>query len=411
MKPKILIASTTWWALPARVAMAFSKAGAEVSGVVPKGSPLAKVSSVKKLLRYSPVDPLRSLSQALLAVQPDLIIPCDDRVVEHLHQLHTRNNTLQSGADICSIIAKSLGAAESFSVTGSRGSLLQFAAGLGIRIPDTGIVQKLEDLSAWLKQNGYPAVLKVDGTWGGTGVRIVRSWEEATGAFQQLTHALPISEMLRLMSDHDFFPIFAEKSIRGPEITIQKYIEGESANIMFACWEGKVLDSLSVKTLFSVDQLGSSTIVRTMRNAEMQDAGEKLVKSLSISGFCGLDFIIEAKSGCGFLIELNPRATQIGHLEPGGSNSLVNILFKAIVGETLRPNHFSEETVALFPHILRCRPEAVPSFPNMIQDVPWSEPELTRELMKKSWNRRHFSSFLYSVGRRLIDPPKESSAA
>lgn len=411
MQLKILIASTTWFALPARVAIAFSKAGAHVSGIVPRGSPLAKVSSLKRNFRYSSIHPLRALTEAIKALQPDLIIPCDDRVVEHLHELHGAHAGPQGDGEIREFIERSLGSPAGYSITRSRGNLLQLAEKLGIRIPQTGIVQKLDDLRVWLREHGYPSVLKVDGTWGGTGVRIVRSWEEAEQAFFQLTGSLSSMTLLRFLSNHDYFPLFEKTTNKRSEITIQRYIDGRSANTMFACWKGTVLADLSVETLFAVEQLGSSTIVRTIADPEMTRAGSLLTEHLLLSGFCGLDFIVEANTGHVFLIELNPRATQIGHLEPGGSPSLVSALCRGFLGEVCLPAPFVEEVIAFFPHILRCSPDIViPNLANLRQDIPWDEPELTRELVRKPWSRRHLSSLLYTIGQRLVEPSSSKPA-
>jgi carbamoylphosphate synthase large subunit len=402
---KVLIASTTWFALPARVAVAFAKAGAHVSGIVPRGNPLSTVKSLKANFRYSAMNPQRSLAEAIKAVQPDLIIPCDDRVVEHLHELHAQQSGPRGDATICALIEQSLGSPSGYDTSKSRGHLLQLAESLGVRIPKTGIIHKLDDLRTWLREHGYPSVLKVDGTWGGTGVRIVRSWEEAEQAFLQLTRPISSMAMLRFISNHDFFPFFAKAKSNRTEITIQRYIDGKSANTMFACWQGKVLDDLSVETVFAVDPLGSSTIVRTIADPEMSRAGRVLVENLAMSGFCGLDFIIETSTGNVYLIEMNPRATQIGHLEPGGAPSLVRTLCRGFEGEVTDKPAFAQQTIAFFPHFLRCGPDTnLPNLSTMHQDIPWEEPKLIRELVKKPWNRRHLSSMLYTVIQRIIEP-------
>ncbi len=403
VQARILIASTTWWAMPARIASAFVRAGASVSGVVPRGSPLATVNLLSGVFHYSALRPLRSLSKAILDTQPDLIVPCDDRVVEHLHELHAYSVAARDGA-MCKLIERSLGDSQSYSITNKRGALLELAQSLGIRIPDTISVRSLASLHTFIARYGFPIVLKIDGTWGGTGVRVVRSSEEAVRTFTEFTRPLSWFKMLEHICHHDFFPLFSKADQRRHSLTAQVFVEGTAANIMLACWEGEVLDTLSVETLFAIDKLGSSTIVKTIRDQEIEHAGRLLVQSLAISGFCGLDFIIESSSGKAFLIELNPRATQNGHLEPGGQASLVNTLYRHLLGEPPQKKRFSEETIAFFPHILRCDARTIiPNSSTMIRDVPWDEPALIRELMRKPWNRRHISSLLYAGARQLIE--------
>ena len=400
MPLKVLIASTTWFALPARAAISFSKANVDVSGIVPRGNPLAKVTSLKGNFRYSAASPLRSMMEAIRSVRPDLIVPCDDRTVEHLHRLHAENASSNGDSTLCSLIERSLGSPKGYSTARSRSSLLQLAEKNGIRIPQTGIARTLSDLAVWLKDFGFPLVLKVDGTWGGTGVRLVHSWNEAEQAFLQLTSPLPLWEKLRFLSSHDYFPLFEGRGDEAPEVTVQQYVAGRSANSMFACWQGQVLGRLSVETLYASEPLGSSTIVRTIENIDMEQAGHILVGDLAMSGLCGLDFIIEEATGKPFLIELNPRATQLGHLELGGNPSLIHLLSRRLAGDIPDPGKFVEDTIAFFPHILRCRAD----FPlsDVRQDIPWEEPLLVGELMKKPWNRRHLSSLLYAMAQKLI---------
>ena len=88
--------------------------------------------------------------------------------------------------------------------------------------------------------------------------------------FFNLRAPLPLWEMLRFLSSHDYFPLLDYKKDKAPEVTIQKYVDGRSANTMFACWQGEVIDTVSVETLFASDPLGSSTIIRTIDNSEMQ---------------------------------------------------------------------------------------------------------------------------------------------
>ena len=185
------------------------------------------------------------------------------------------------------------------------------------------MVSSLSDLEDFASLHGFPLVIKLDGTWGGTGVRVAKTLDEARQTFSNFCSPEPVTAKLQYLSSHDFFPLFTGKRRTKAEVSVQRFIKGRSANIMLACWKGSVLASLGVETVYAAEQLGSSTIVKTIQSEEMERVGRLLVQSLDLSGFCGLDFVLEAATGCPFLIELNPRATQNGHLEPGGRPSLV----------------------------------------------------------------------------------------
>src|ERR1700758_2340829 len=88
--PRLPLTDTNRWPATARLAMALSKAGCDISAVCPiPGPPLLKTSVVRQAFPYSGFRPLESLQAAIEATQPQLIIPCDDRGVQHLHNLHS----------------------------------------------------------------------------------------------------------------------------------------------------------------------------------------------------------------------------------------------------------------------------------------------------------------------------------
>jgi len=390
--------------MPARVTSAFVELGARVSVIVPQGSPVLKVRNLVAVFGYSALDPLIALSRTILKVKPDLIIPCDDRVVEHLHRIYAKKNESSTFQSCASIIERSLGSPAGFAVTTKRTPLMKLAAQKQILTPQTDSVSGLAALQEWLETYGYPAVLKIDGTWAGTGVRVVRTWEQAQQAFLDLTRPPSAMTRLRYLCAHDLFPLFAQDNQKRLQVTVQSFIQGRSVNAMYACWQGEVVDHLSVEALYAVETLGSSTIIKTIAHPEMEQAGRLIVQELGITGFCGLDFILEAHTGKLYLIELNPRSTQIGHLKLIGKPNLIAALYAALAGEpSPPPAPFVEETIAFFPHSLRCDPNhPLLSSPTLRHDIPVEEPDLVYELSRKPWNSRHLSSKVYSVIRKIM---------
>ena len=77
-------------------------------------------------------------------------------------------------------------------------------------------------------------------------------------------------------------------------------------------------------------------MVRLIENAEMSAAAEKIVRRMGLSGLCGFDFMQEASTGKAYLIEINPRATQVGHLTLGGGRDLPAALYGAVTGQAIR---------------------------------------------------------------------------
>src|SRR5579862_6890117 len=113
--------------------MGFTECGHQVSAVYPAhGHPLSKTSVVRRSFPYSGQHPLRSLENAIQQTHPDVIVPCDDRAVDHLHLLHAQ--ALSSSEDeIASLIERSLGNPAGFCATQSRSALIGAALEEGIR--------------------------------------------------------------------------------------------------------------------------------------------------------------------------------------------------------------------------------------------------------------------------------------
>ena len=68
-----------------------------------------------------------------------------------------------------------------------------------------------------------------------------------------------------------------------------------------------------------------STVVEVIDRPDMTAAAGRLAARLHLSGFHGLDFLLD-KTGTAWLIELNPRATQVCHVPAGGGPSLAKVL-------------------------------------------------------------------------------------
>src|SRR5229473_461851 len=131
------------------MAMVLGKLGCSVSAVCPTtGHPLLKTTAVRRIFPYSAIHPSSSLISAIEAVDPDIIIPCDDRAVDHLHQLCARCPGV-SPSKIASLIERSLGLPASYPIVSARYSLMKVAAEERIRVAATRLVSTVEDLKSW----------------------------------------------------------------------------------------------------------------------------------------------------------------------------------------------------------------------------------------------------------------------
>jgi hypothetical protein len=388
VKPTILIVTTSRWFPTARLAMALAGAGCCVDAVCPSGHPLGRISAVRQTHAYRGLVPLKSFAEAIAATKPDFIVPGDDLATSHLHHLYDRERkrgtTEQS---VCELIERSLGASESFPVVYARTAFMDMAREEGIRAPKTEVISNINDLRKWVARVGLPTVLKANGTSGGVGVRVIDTLEEAERAFRDL-QAPPLLARAakRALVDHDKTLVLPSLLRRKYTVNAQAYVAGSEANSTIVCWNGAVLASLHFRVVNKCSAAGPSSVLRLIENPEMSSAIEKMARRLSLSGIHGFDFMLEANTGNAHLIEINPRATQVGHLALGPGRDLPAALYAAVSGE---PFHAAQkvtegDTITLFPQEWM-RDPASPFLALGYHDVPWEEPELLRACLRKHW--------------------------
>jgi hypothetical protein len=406
-RPTVLIVSGTWWAFPAKLAIAFAATGAIVDAVCPGHHPFHKTSSVGRSFRYSAINPLKALANAITLARPVIIIPCDDRAVRHLHMLHAQCR-LRNPA-IADVIEQSLGNPENFGIADCRIDLIRLAREAGICAPLMLQIDTQQGLANELPQVGLPAIMKVDGTWGGLGVKVVHTVEQAAFTFVRLSRPLSaLRAISRLLLDRDPFSLLPWLRRERPAVNIQRFVPGRPANCTVACWKGQVLAYIGAEVLSASSEFGASTVVRIIEHAEMRRAAISLVGRLGLSGFCGFDFVIDT-AGTAHLVEMNARATPLTHLALGPGRDPVAALSSLALGlaSLTRAAVTAGDIISFFPQALHQRP-ASNFLPTSFHDVPWEEPELVRELTKLPWPER---GCLAALARRVRRPPGLGSRA
>ena len=382
MAPRILLSATLRWPIAARLAVAFAKLGSRVEAVCPDEHPLVGTGVVRKIYTYKILRPLTSLRAAIRGARPELIVPCDDDAALALHRLHESTSATQDPARIQrAIIERSLGSPAACTLATTRSRLLALAAQEGVRVPKTSSVGAAVELSAWLERRGFPAVIKIDGTWGGQGVSIVRNHEEALRAYQMKTAAIPeLRAVLRMLVERDSSALLKRLKSARPRITVQDFIPGLHANRAVACWDGEVLAGISVAALRTQHPTGTATVVRVLEIPEMAQAAQRLVKRLGLSGFWGLDFILEAKTGAAYFIEMNPRATPICHLALGTGRDLPAALYARLLNTVPAAGAAvtDQNVIALFPGEWQRNPSSA-YLRSAYHDIPWEEPALVQD--------------------------------
>jgi hypothetical protein len=381
MKPSVLIATTCRWFSAARLAISLAIAGFHVDAVCPSRHPLTRTSVIRQPHKYHAIAPVRSISSALTATSPDIIVPCDELALRHLHELYYRAESRgRERSAVCALIERSLGVPKNFQIVCERTSFMKVAEEEGIRGLRTQVISNTADLMEWTARMGFPVVLKSDGTSGGDGVRIARTPQEAENAFHALQAPPSLARAAKqTFVDRDARSVWPSIFRNRPVISAQTFVEGREATSTIACWEGTVLAGLHCEVLNKHYATGPATVLRLIENADMSTAAEKIACRLGLSGIHGLDFMLEANTGKAHLIEINPRATQVGHLTLGSGRDLPAALYGAVTRNIVRvaPTLTDKDTITLFPHEWLRNP-ASPFIQSSYHDIPWEEPEFIR---------------------------------
>lgn len=410
MKPTVLVATTSCWYPTARLAIALASAGCTVDAVCPNAHPLRRLSSLRRAHVYHGLAPLISFTRAIKITRPDFVVSGDDLATEHLQRLHAEEKRKgKADSAICTLIERSLGDPGSFPVVSARAAFMDLAHKAGVRVPPTQVIRNTEDLRTWVARMGLPIVLKADGTSGGDGVRIAHTLTEAENFFKRL-QAPPLLARAakRALVDRDKTLVWPSMLRHRAVVNAQAFVTGREATSTIVCWKGAVLAGLHFEVVNKASSRGHATVVRLIENAEMSAAVERMARRLSLSGLYGFDFMLEAETGNTYLVEVNPRSTQVGHLSLGSGRDIPAALYAALSGkaEQAVPKITQKDTIALFPQEWIRDPES-PFLRSAYHDIPWEEPELVRDCVS---NRRKQNAWYSRSDGKQASPAARSTS-
>jgi biotin carboxylase len=292
-----------------------------------------------------------------------------------------------------------MGSAEGFPVLYDRAASMRVAEEEGVKVPETHALHSVDDLKRWVDSVGLPTVLKANATSGGDGVRVVRTMEEAELAFRTL-QAPPLlaRAMKRALMDDNWALVQPSLVRRRSVVSGQRFIEGCEGTSVVVCWEGTVLASLHFEVVKTRNAAGPASVVRLIDDDDMSDTARRIARRLKLSGIHGFDFILAADARKPYLIEINPRATQLCHLTLGPGRDIPAALLSAVSEKPVAPSPklTENETIALFPQEWIRDPHS--SFlRSAYHDVPWQEPRLIEDCIRSGRKQRGW----YREGNRL----------
>jgi hypothetical protein len=412
-KPSVLLVATNRWPLAARLACGFLDLGCRVAAVCPApGHPIRKVHRFKHLYPYAALNPLESLRTAIEEFAPDFIVPLCDRSVQHLHDVHTRcSSKTKFDRRVRELIERSLGPAASYPIVSSRYDLLMLAKDEGIRVPETIRADSVADLASWGKRP--PWLLKTDGSWGGRGVRRAETLTSGEESLRELASRISMFRLAKeLLLNRDRDRTISSLQAGPPGIIAQAFVPGRPANCAVACWKGELLAAIAVEVLEAAGPCHPAIVVQLVEGREMLEAAKRIAGRLQLTGFFGLDFMIDDETGALYLIEMNPRCTPPCSLTLGEGRDLLGAIWAQLTEQKIpqREAVTDKTRIAYFPQaVQRSKDVADTSQVDAAYlDVPSGEPELVRELLHP-WSERSLAGQLLDRLRRNPTAKQASS--
>jgi hypothetical protein len=397
-KPRILVIVTNRWFSIGQFLQALVRVGFEVAILCPPGSPIEQISKLSALYKFSSQRPQKSIRRAIADWEPLFLICNDDVAVRELQSIHSEaclQPDQSNSGRLVNLIESSLGDRRSFATSRSKSRIICLAQELGVNCPPTVVFDTYKDVDRHLDRTCYPALIKLDESSGGRGIRLARSEHELSRAMLELSfpHDWPKSLRSLLARIVEMLPVCFRPSLP-PSVSIQNYVHGRPANRAVLCWKGVVLAGITIEAIESDPEFGPTTLARIIEHPELTEAASKIVHNQNLSGFFGFDFVIDPANRAWF-VEMNPRVTPACHLR-FESPSLPAALFLQLTGELAASDsrEVPRERIALFPNRISKEARSHPYF----DDTPDGEPAFLEACRRSRLLRRLTGSMTFHDG-------------
>lgn len=174
-------------------------------------------------------------------------------------------------------------------------SLHQQCVTLGIPTPPIVLLNDEDSLSEVDRQIGYPAVLKLPTANNSVGRRYCQTESELRQNYRGL------------VQEHQ------HKS--GEQPFAQKKIDADMVCSLAYALNGRKIAEVLYRTRRTFPEDGGTAAHKeSIVHPEISQISEKLIAKHKWSGFLGLDFLLERKTGIPYVIDANPRSTPAIHL-------------------------------------------------------------------------------------------------
>ncbi|MBF7023999.1 carbamoyl-phosphate synthase large subunit [Staphylococcus kloosii] len=223
---------------------------------------------------------------------------------------------------------------------------------LNVPVPESDIVNTVEQAFHFKEQVGYPLIVRPAFTMGGTGGGICHNDEELHEIVSNGLHYSPATQCL------------IEKSIAGFKEIEYEVMRDKNDNAIVVC-NMENIDPVGIHTGDSVVVAPSQTL-SDIEYQMLRDVSLKVIRALGIEGGCNVQLALDPHSMDYYIIEVNPRVSRSSALASKATGyPIAKLAAKIAVGLTLDEmlNPVTGTSYAAFEPALDYVISKIPRFP------------------------------------------------
>ncbi|MGT2910946.1 carbamoyl-phosphate synthase large subunit [Streptococcus cameli] len=219
-------------------------------------------------------------------------------------------------------------------------------------IPESEIVNTVEEALAFANSIGYPVIVRPAFTLGGTGGGMCANEEELREIAKNGLKLSPVTQCL------------IERSIAGFKEIEYEVMRDAADNALVVC-NMENFDPVGIHTGDSIVFAPTQTL-SDIENQMLRDASLKIIRALKIEGGCNVQLALDPHSFKYYVIEVNPRVSRSSALASKATGyPIAKLAAKIAVGLTLDEmiNPVTGTTYAMFEPALDYVVAKIPRFP------------------------------------------------
>jgi carbamoyl-phosphate synthase large subunit len=241
---------------------------------------------------------------------------------------------------------------ESIEKAEDRGLFKEFLKSINEPFLPSVAASSLDQAEEFVKENGFPVVLRPAYTLGGTGGGVVHNIDEFNTLIKRAFSLSPVHQVL------------IEKAILGWGEFEYEVVRDKDDNCIIVCNMENV-DPMGIHTGESVVVAPSQTL-SDEEHQKLRNAALKIIKGLKIIGGCNIQFAVNQNTGKYFVVEVNPRLSRSSALASKATGfPIARIATKLAIGYNLFEikNSVTQTTPASFEPALDYVVVKIPRWP------------------------------------------------